>query len=214
MKQIFLTVLLLNSFASYCQFIKGDKYLGGTIYLNTQRAPDSQNGGLTNLVNSFSISPSVGFLLNEKFAVGGQIGYSSYYSKSTNFAPYVSESKSSSIGIGFFARRFYKISDRFLFSIIGLINFNRGSNANTQTNTSANTVTESETQNYQLSTSIRPAFVFFPSPKWGFEASVGNISYSIDRNLSNDEKSNFFNINYGTISLGLSYYFRKSDQSK
>lgn len=214
MRQILVMLFLLTSIMSFGQFAKGDKFFGGTFSLHMQRAPDSKNGGLTNLVNSFSVNPFLGFLINENFAVGGQIGFSSDYSKSTNFGSYISEYKGLSISSSVFVKKYFKISDKFLFSIVGGFEFTRGTDTSTSTNTSTGNITESKSQNYQLSTSIRPSFIFFPTPKWGFEASIGSISHRYFRNLSTDEKSNNFNFSYETVGLGLSYYFRKSSQTE
>jgi hypothetical protein len=190
---------------SYAQFAKGDKIIGGTFSLGSQRAPNNPNG-VTNEVNSFSIYPSISFLTSEKLAVGGQIGYSYYYSKSTNYQPSISEYESRSFSTGIFARRYYKITENFLFSINGLFQVSRDTEINTSSNTSLNTTTENKSQNYYLSTIISPVFIFFPSKKLGFSAGVGYISHSYSRNLTANTISNNFNLNYGTISLGLAYY--------
>ena len=211
--QLVLIPFLLYSFASYSQFNKGDKYLGGTISASTQRAPTIPGIYQNNVTNSISINSSLGFLLNEKIAVGGQIGYANYYYKNTSNPPYIIENKSPSYTIGVFAKRYYTISDKFLFTMTGFFNSTRISNIYTLTYLPTDTTTQQKTQTYQLSTSIRPSFLFFPSPKWGFEASVGSISYVLGKDLSTGKNTNTFNINYGTLSLGLSYYFRKASQT-
>jgi len=144
----------------------------------------------------------MGFLVNENFAIGGQIGYS-YFNTVYNYNQ-SSESKYNSKGFSFglISRRYFSISDKFVFSINGQVNFDRG------TETDTNSTSESKTQNYQIGVSIQPCFIFFPSPKWGLETSIGSIGYRYSRNLSTDLGQNYFNLTYGTINLGLYYYFR------
>ena len=214
MRWILITLFLLTSLLSFGQFIKGDKFIRGTFNLNSQNTPDSNTGGFTNSGTSFSIYPSIGFLLNEKFAIGGQIGFSSSYSKSTNGSSYIVESNSLSISSAIFANRYFKISDKFLFSLVGAFAFNRGTSTNITTDKLTSTITEYKTENYAIRTSIRPSFIFFPTPKWGFEVGIGSISHSYNMNLSTGENSNIFNLNYGTLSWGLLYYFKKSGQTK
>jgi hypothetical protein len=202
MNKYLFTLLMITPLVSSGQFIKGDKFIGGTFRLSSQ-TPTKSDQSSTYEVKGFSIYPTMGFLLNEKFAIGGQIGYSylnTVYNKNQS-----SESKYNSerFSLGLISRRYFSISDKFIFSINGQVNFDRG----TETNT--NSTSESKNQNYQIWVSLEPCFIFFPSPKWGLETSIGSISYSYSRNLSTDLGQNYFNLNYGTINLGLFYYFRK-----
>jgi hypothetical protein len=211
MKHILFTLLLFSSFTSFSQFVKGDKYLGGTIYLNAQNAPDSPDDGRVNKSTSVGLYPSVGFLLNENFAIGGQLGYSSSYSKSTYNGSYTYEYESTGFSGGIFARKYFMLSDKFFFSLIGLMNYQKGSDIVTYTDPASNESNEEKSKGYILSASIRPNFIFFPTPKWAFEASIGNLSYHYNKNVTDDKSRNNFNMDYGTISFGLSYYFRRSE---
>lgn len=198
------TAFLLIPLLANAQFKKGDKFLEGSFTLNTQRSPDPLSAGI-NKVNSFSINPSMGLLITEKIAIGGQLGYSTYHQKAEFYPSTISEYKANSFSIGAFLNRFFTISEKFLFSIDGNLTFQRGSVKN-----------ESNSYNnkfnfYQLDANIRPTFIFFPSPKWGIETSIATVSYSHNRNLSSDAKQNNFYFNYGVISLGVSYYIRKPE---
>jgi hypothetical protein len=195
MRQILLTAFLLTSILTKAQFIKGDKVLGGTFSLYSQDA-DSQNGGLTSNVKSISITPRLGFLLNENFSIGGQLGLGYTKQETTSF-----EYKSKSISLGLFGQRYFNITDKFLFSVIGQFNFARGQETYPYFDPFLGEVIGKKTQNYTLTASIRPNFTFFPSPKWGFEAGIGLISYSYLRSLSTDEKANFASLNYGSIEM-------------
>lgn len=213
MSKIVLFGFLLISIVANGQFSKGDKVLGGTFSFYSQNAPSSQNGGLTNNVRTLSITPTIGFLVNENSAFGGKLGYASSYQEISNYSPAVLEFDSKSFSAGVFGIRYFKISDKFLFSLIGGFNFSRGFETDVTFDQVTGQLTENKTQNYGLTTSIRPNFIFFPSPKWGFEASIGSISHTFSRNLSNDDKTNFFSLNYGSISFGVAFYFRKSNDN-
>jgi len=212
MKPILITLILLTSLQSFGQFARGNKFIGGTVDFDNRSYPDISNSGNSS-GTSISVYPSVGFLLNEKFAVGGQIGFSSYYSKFTNGSTYMAESKSLYISTAIFAKRYFKISDKFLFSLVGTFAFNRGAITNTTTQPLIGLTVEDKSQNYIIYTSITPSFIFFPTPKWGFEVGIGSINHGYNSNLTTSQNSNSFQINYGRLSWGLSYYFRRSDQT-
>jgi hypothetical protein len=209
MKSVLLMTLISMSLLSNAQFVKGDKFLGGTFNFSTQRAPNSPNGGLTNVVNSFSINPQMGFLINEKVAIGGLIGYSSTYSKSGSFQSLQFESTSRDVHAGVFINRYFKMTDKFLFSLGGIFQVRRG-NSTLMVTSSPDPASESNNANYQLLISLQPKFIYFPTPHWGFEASVGSISDTYNRSLSTGDKSNVFGFNYGSIGVGVNYYFRKA----
>jgi len=213
MKNILLTNLLFIAILTNAQFRKGDKYLGGTFSISVQGVPNSPNGGATSEANSFGIDPSIGFLMNEKFAIGGHIGYDWYHQKSTNFSS-SNENNSNSFSTGLHARRYFKISENFLFSVVGFLGFNRGvvTSISTYNLPPQQGTSENKTKEYQLWTSIVPGFMFFPSPRWAFEVSVGSIGQTQRRSLSTHAIQNTFYLRYGIISFGLFYYFRKSSK--
>lgn len=210
MTKLLLAGFLFISFYSNAQFAKGDKVLGGSFSFNVQNRNDSPDGGLMKS-NSFSLNPSMGFLINENFAIGGELGYASTF-RETNYSSTVLETKSKSFSAGVFGQRYFNISDKFLFSLVGRFNFGRGFATGHDYDPQLGEAVETRMKNYNLTTSITPRFIFFPSPKWGFEASIGSISHTLSRNLSTDEKINYFSLNYGAISFGVGYYFLKANR--
>lgn len=200
MKKYLFALLTVTPLLSSGQFMKGDKFIGGTFRLSSQ-TPTNSNQGSTFEIKGFSINPLMGFLVNEKLAIGGRIGYSYYNSIYNANQPSESKYNSNGFSMGLISRRYFGISDKFVFSINGYLNFDRG----TETNTTS--TSESKAQNYQIGAMLQPCFIFFATPKWGFETSVGGIIYNYSRNLSIDSGENYFNFYYGTINLGLSYYF-------
>ncbi|MEO0133124.1 MAG: hypothetical protein ABIK73_09405, partial [candidate division WOR-3 bacterium] len=153
-----------------------------------------------------------GLLLSENLEAGGLIQYSSSYYERNTITPLITEWKSNNISIGFYLQRYFKITDNFLFSIVGDINFGSGKTTDKTTNTITNEVTENETKRNSIRLNARPNFIFFPSNNWAIRASIGNIGYNYSKNRTDDENVNIFNINYGTIGLGVSYYFRQESK--
>ncbi len=200
MKNLLFVILILPISLS-AQFNKGDKFLGGTLGFQIQQSPYTGTNFLTKS-NGFAISPQIGFLLNEKLALGGNLGYSTSH---FSIGPDTAESTNdlSNFSIGLFLRRYYSINDKFLFSLTGNADYGKG------TIKSSSDISNEESKNYIYSISVYPSFIFFPSKKWGIEASIGNIKFSHTKTIDSEDKTDTFGIGYGTIFLGFAYYFQK-----
>lgn len=207
MRYLAMIIFTILSFQSFGQFTKGDKVLSGSFSLSGQRASESPNGGAINKATSFSITPLFGILLNENLEIGLQVGYfSSKYERNTT-TPIIDTWGSRGMTVGLYARRYFVITDKFLFSMTGNIGYNFGKTVYETINTITNETTKSEDENSGFGVTLKPSFIFFPSYNWAFFASIGDISYSYSSN--DDQKENLFNVDYGIINLGLSYYFRQ-----
>jgi len=199
MKYLTLIAILLP-LTSLGQFTKGDKLIGGRLSLYTQRAPGSPNGSYAPKVIDFSVLPEIGIFLNEKFAIGGNIGYFLRKEEVIIFPGTTSNNDSHGISVGLFLRRYFKISDNFFISLDG--------NSFYQKDVSENS-SSSETKSYSIGVSVRPVFSFLPSKNWGLEAGIGNISFYHTKNETFDRKVDNFYLNYGQLNFGLTYYFRR-----
>ncbi len=202
MKTSLSALFILVSLVSNGQFMKGDKFVGGSFSLNSQKATGSNNS-TASTTNHFSVTPFVGFLLNEHFSVGAQIGYGLETTK-YNVIPSQQPYKWESFNLGLNGKQYFTISEKFLFAAAGSIAFTQG----TQKIPAGGTSTVNKGN--QVGASITPSFIFFPSLHWAFEASVGSIGFAHAKNLSDDSRSNYFNLNYGSVNLGFSYYFRNA----
>lgn len=197
MKKILL--LLFVPMCGWAQFAKGDKFVGGTVAFDNQNSTYNKNGGGILLYRTYSISPSFGLFLKENLAIGISAGYSGSYQTNTG-----EEFETATWSAGFFARRFYTLSDKFLFAINGSLNFSRSKN--TYINHIMNTSVEPENYgNYGLM--VSPLFVFMPTKRWGFQASVGSLYFNHIRDLNNDNWTNNAGVSAGTLTLGVAYYF-------
>lgn len=200
-KHIFLIPLCIP-LLSTAQFTTGDKFIGGTISLSQS----SSNWANVSQQQSFSATPFMGFIIHENLAIGGQLGYS--YHNTIHNKGQLSELRytTSGLSMALILRRYIKIADKFVFAINGSFKFSKS------TETRVHPASEITMYSYQLAGILKPVFLFFPSPKWGFEASIGSMSYNYSRNLSTGAKQNYLNAEYGSIYFGVAYYIRKSNE--
>jgi hypothetical protein len=204
MKYLVVVMLSVSFFKAYGQFTKGDKALGGTFSLNMRSYPENQGGIIKD--NLFDITPSFGVLLSENLEVGGEIGWSSAYIKLESGSNFL-ESRSNSFLASLYVQKYFEISEKFLFSVNSGIGFQPVKLKNKVVDTNGNTLSESEADQSIFVLRINPNFIFFPSANWAIRAGLGNISYRHSK--QDDTSENNFNVNYGSISLGVIYYFRK-----
>jgi len=206
MKYLIPAIFLAVSIQSFGQFNKGDKVLGGTLSFSTSNNENSQFAAVTSNSNSFAIYPIFGVLINSNLEIGGLLGYSSsrFEWSATNAS---SDQKSNYLTAGIYMQRYFVISDKFLFSLIGNISYSGGKDKTLVTN--QNNADEFEIKRNSIGVTFRPRFIFFPSPNWGLQASIGELVYTHSKEKTNDDTSNQFGINYGYVSFGIVYYFRR-----
>jgi hypothetical protein len=214
--------LTLPSFA-VAQFTKGQVFLGGTLSAtnNNNDLPTIPSGSSLKS-STFSVTPVVGFFINPKLALGGSIGYATGTSQ-FDYANYglvngaytytilSQKSVSKSLLVSTFARYYVPLGNSFYFTLQGQLNFTRTANDQTSpqyNGTNYDQVTQ-RTPSYSLGVSVRPAFVFFPTPRWSIEGGVGNLSFTRTRYLPDVYSANNFSLNAGTFTFGVAYYFKR-----
>jgi hypothetical protein len=196
-KLLFILSLILPTLAQ-AQFHKGDSFLGGSFSAGYVKRIKSQYAGYTQ--TSLSVYPQAAIFLTPRFALGGTLGFGGSHTGDDD-----SDYNSRSYGVGALGRYFLLAKEKFAIALTGGITYNRE-----RTKRESDDGYEDVTKTYSLGASFRPTFLYFPSPRWGFEASVGTISYTHEQNLSNERTTDDFHADYGNISLGVAYYFRKS----
>jgi hypothetical protein len=188
------------------QFTKGDTYLGGTFSVGLQ---ESTVINTDYKQKSFSLFPRVGFLTSEKFALGGQVGLSytnQHYGSNTG------DYTTKSYYAGVFGERFFALSDKFLFSLVGTLSYSRSNNSTPYFNITTGQVEVEEDKAYNIGVTVEPSFLFFPSPNWSVGVGLGSLQYAYGHSLSEDTSSNNFTLNYGSLLLVLRYYIRKNNE--
>jgi len=220
-KIIVFTIVLIPTFV-FAQFSKGQVYLGGNLsaaLFNSDTPATSNISSSSNKNNTLNLLPLVGVFLNQKVAIGGGVGYTtgytennytnSYYDANNNLitVPAFQKGWSNGIYISSFSRYYIPISSSVYFAAHGQINFTRANRKNVQ-NTGTQEITQ-EQPSYSIGLTLRPVFIFFPSTKWGIEASVGSLGYNYQRYLPDASSNNSISLSIGTFSFGLAYYFAK-----
>lgn len=201
MKKIFL--LLLLPVCSWAQFSKGNVFLGGSLGVNNQNG--NTTSSVYSLTQNFSINPTVGFMLADNLAIGVRLGYSdyAYYYQNT----FQKSADQETLSGGLFVRRFFSISEKFLFALDGGVNYGR-STTNYKYNSNPYGYGDSSQKSYSVTAQVVPTFLYLPSNHWGIEASIGSLYFTHSYNFINEINANTFNLNYGSFSLGFAYYIR------
>jgi|GEM_PF-1757001 hypothetical protein len=223
--KIIVSILILSiPYFAAAQFSRGQIYLGGSMTASSTYSDfNSPNSGGPNKGNSFSISPVFGYFLNPNLAVGGSIGYSSSRSEYNYVTSYpdnnnnpitvnaFTKTVTNGITVGSFVRYYVPISSSFYFAAQGQANLTRSNNNTTYFNngTPLNQEVTHESPSYSVGISIKPVFIFFPSPKWGIEASVGSLGYNYLRYLPDTSSNTTLSFSANQFSFGLAYYFAK-----
>lgn len=202
MKTTLSMLLLLAVTSAYGQFTKGDKFLSAYVAVNGTNANSENDDKYRN--KTFQISPAVGVFLNERYAFGGGLGYAINDVENIFLSGDKQLIKSRSFSIHTFVKRYFLISEKFYFSMEGRVGYQRGNETREYQNI------EQKYKWHAVSANISPSLIFFPSPTWGIEASIGSLNFSRQVNLSSEQNSTTVNFNHGTFSLGFAYYFRKS----
>ncbi len=198
MKRLIFILLLLPTL-TFGQFSKGTKMIGTDFNISSISTSSGDRPDFT-ITGNFNF----GFFTSESFAVGPILNV--LYDKRYTINPVTNTFNEISItGLsgGLFARKFFKISDKFFFSLEGrgLIGYAQRSN-----DSRLNFGFQSDDRVTRFDISILPAFTFFPSERWGIDARLGQIYYGSNAaNYFQDFKE--FRFNLGRVSLGFNYYF-------
>lgn len=206
MKKTIITIIVaLACIESYAQTEKGKIFIGGGVNFRSQsNQSDNQNANIKN--NNFGISPSVGYFVADRFAIGLSAGYNaskdSYRTFDQQGNPLVAELKSNSLSISPFVQYFFPISDgKFFFSpTLGTsLGFGKSRNSFPTSNTYSTTM---------FSVSVNPGFSYFPTEHWGINLNVGGLSYYVTN--PEGDNNNTSNLNFGLgsgASVGINYFF-------
>ena len=178
------------------------------------------SSGDGSISNSFNVGPEVGYFVNEKWAVGASVAYAhSNQLEDQVQTPYVYHihNFSYSISPGFLVRRYFIISDKFLFLLEGGVSYSRSNETQVyettnSTNPGTTTTTSSDYPEYSVAVTVRPLFIFFPTPNWGFEAGLGSLAWSHAQYLFDNASQNTLTLSHtGLTFIGIFYYLRKKN---
>ncbi|AYB30016.1 autotransporter outer membrane beta-barrel domain-containing protein [Chryseolinea soli] len=210
MKKIFF-LLLFAPILVKAQFNKGDVFLGGNISgAYSHSAPtgnDNGSNGQRYTGTSYTLSPTIGFFTSQRFALGGNIQYGRSSSDSKNDTNR-QENHTATGSVSVLGRYFFPFNEKFSFALTGNIFYARSKSDSEYSG--PNFYQQNTNKSYSMGVVIKPTFLYFPSTRWGFEASIGSLQFVHDQSFTTHSKSDEFSTTLGTLSLGLAYYFRKS----
>jgi len=205
MKKLPLLLFLALPLLTSAQFSKGNVFLGGSLSVAILNS-DVATSNSKQTMNNFGISPTIGYFLNEKMALGAALSYSNSLNQfDSKVSPNTTKIETNSFGINPYFRLYKPLSSSIYFALQGGLSFARS----TSTVTAGPPQIVTETPSYSLGANLRPIFIFFPSPKWGVEASIGSLGYNYMKYLADAGSVSSFGVNAGTFSFGVSYYFLK-----
>lgn len=150
-----------------------------------------------------------GYFLTDQIAVGLNLSFrGSKLTPEDTSDPITRERE---IGYGVFARYYVPLSDQFFFH--GQLGLGLSNGSSTMENQNTGT-TEDGPKFSTLELGLRPGFTFFPTPKWGFDMSVGFIGIDNRKDVMEigsttiTSKSNEFNARFDltTVFFGIQYF--------
>ncbi|SHH89989.1 hypothetical protein SAMN04488109_5931 [Chryseolinea serpens] len=200
MKKLFLWILLGIPFLVNAQFKKGNVYVGGIFsYQNT--------GG------NVYLTPFAGYFVNPRLALGTyvQMGYSRREDDgqfSDGFHHYISSDRDFSTAITL--ERYYAISEKFFFVLHTEGVYSREYLEQEIPDLDATYYTN----HYSIRINVMPVFMYFPSRHWSIQGGLGYLGYAFTKSLSDGSDSHSVKLEFGKLSLGFAYYFRKDPSSK
>ncbi|MCU4156388.1 porin family protein [Carboxylicivirga sp. A043] len=198
MKKILLVLAICCTTLSYAQE-KGQWIIGGNAGYNSDK---NENENESSTTKTFTLSPSIGYMLNSKIAIGLGFNYSTadeeleniYYGYSMNY-------KTTSFGINPYVRIHKNITERFLLFVQPGIFYS--------TNKIEYDDSEDDVKLKGFGLDCSLGFLYFISDKLSLELNVLSVDYSSLEETDGEYKNESFGINYNLTSpnMGLRYYF-------
>ena len=214
-KLIFAIVLFVSPCLVKAQVGQGLFVGGGLGYSSskskTTNGSSSFEGSRT---STFEITPRIGYFFTDNFGAGLNIGYSNIVTPDES-DPDV-KLINNAISFGLFGRYALPLGDESKFAFTGDLNIGYSSITGKYV---VGSISESADPIGILSFNIMPGILFFPTPKIGIEAGLGNIlgvNVATQRSLDNNDfkrvttSLEVFNIRSLNLNFGLNYYFNRS----
>jgi len=214
-KMILLTALFLGLFATAQAQVGKGLFAGGSLGFSTG-GNKFQNGSITtqgSSGSSFNITPRVGYFFTDNIAAGLVLGYAGNTTKTPSFID--TKLTSGTLSLGLFGRYALPLGDGGNFAFLGDLNLGFSS---TTGKTEIGSTSVASDPSTSVSVGIAPGILFFPTPRIGLEAGLGNIiafnSITITDANNSDIKTigtniDILNINTVSFNFGLNYYFAR-----
>jgi hypothetical protein len=165
----FTVIALLLLTQTQAQLKKGEKMLGATFSISTEKMEHGDNYE-TQKAFQFGVAPQLAFGLGKNWIAGISLGYT--HAKATGEL-YDDEIVANAFAAGAFLRKFHGFNDQF--GIFGQFNLGAGFGKGERSTTNG---PEYESDITMLSAIVQPGFYFRPNKSILLEAVFGNIGYT------------------------------------
>lgn len=219
MKQILTLALLILQIHVFSQDLSGRIQLGGTasFFIDQTEQDYAVNSFLVQdefKTRTISITPQLGYFVNDKVLIGGRVSYSNVKTEqlfSGNGDILIdNEIKTNLFEIGPYARFHKSLNEQFLLFLQTNLDIGFGTRKNGRTGP---TVDESM---FEIEAGLRPGILLMVSDKLGIESTFGFLGYKLgqaklkDTNLdptpTNKDQDFGLDLNLNTFSLGIQFY--------
>lgn len=230
-KSIIILLVIFANNLSFSQIQNGKWLIGASISTNDNnfKFNSKDQFSTSSSFSNFNITPEFNYAINDKFLIGGGIGYSVSTSEFKNILPPQSSATSISYDIkneiisGFVQAKYYvTISKNIWWNLnlksgIGKVNYtNKSFPASITVNPNVPSISSqnSSLEPTILSANLTSQFLFIPFRKFGFQLDIGGLNYlkfNYDKIVNADVTSNniSFNINPTNWTLGVFYVLGK-----
>jgi outer membrane protein len=171
-KLILLTALFLGLFATAQAQVGKGLFAGGSLGFS-MAGNKSQNGSNTTqgtTSSSFNVTPRIGYFFTDNIAAGLVLGYAGTTINTPGFVD--SKTTAGTLSVGLFGRYALPLGDGGNFAFLGDLNLGFSS---TTGKTELGSVSIESDPSTNVRIGIAPGILFFPTPKIGLEAGLGNI---------------------------------------
>lgn len=224
MKVSLLVGFLLISGTAFSQLTKGALLLEGSGSLGFSKSDDEYGTSQTSENKSFqfSLRPSLGIMLSEKWMLGAGIGYnyrSSFSENDINSIAQTSDRITNTFLLTTFLRRYAHLTDKLYFT--ATLNASGGlGKSKDVTDYEGIDPETSKYDTYEAGVSVVPGLTYFVTNKWAITGSIGQVYVNFDwrESQNEDEKSKHFATNGGlnfslnTFSIGVQYFLRNGTE--
>lgn len=227
MKQFFVLVLLsLLSYGAQAQFKAGERVLSGAFTYGESNArstyliPGSSIGPvpgypitfISDKIKTLKFSPRVGFFVSDNFELGGMASYAFAESYGINFDGNAVESKSETLVVGPYVRKYIRLNDWASFYAQGNLTYGRARSAFGNPGVK---LQDSDGRIRLLEFGVNPGLALrFGKVGVELQASLFNLSRAVSGNKDNFSETKSeplveweFGPNLSNTSLGFSFYF-------
>lgn len=179
----FFQLLVLLAFVSVSASAQGNLFVGGQLSFSSN-----------DLKNSFTVSPNLGYRINEHMVLVGAVGFTS----GTTDKDLITETKISGFGIGAEFRYGWMSGDNVFWFLAPGVNFG----------SSKETKNDVDTKSTNFGIALRPGISYQMSDKWSVTSHFGSLAYDSVKPEKGDALNTFgLNLDLDNIDFGLSFHF-------